>query len=227
MTRTRRPRLLRSLATLLMFAALVVGLWPARFGGAASFVVVRGHSMEPSYELGDLLYVRSASEYRVGDIAVYRIPEGEPGEGHLVVHRIIRILDGGRYQFQGDNREFPDDSRPQREDLVGRPLINLGTGATRGLVVLPFILSAVLGIAIAMMLWPASRPLTETDDAEPGDESGPRDDAGPLPQRVPALARVVMPAVGDRMDAEPAAPSIEDVPADMMSAPAGAVDAHR
>jgi hypothetical protein len=29
------------------------------------------------------------------------------------------------------------------------------------------------------------------------------------------------------MDAEPAAPSIEDVPADMMSAPAGAVDAHR
>ena len=210
-----------------MFAALVIGLWPARFGGAASFVVVRGHSMEPSYELGDLLYVRSASEYRVGDIAVYRIPEGEPGEGHLVVHRIIRILDGGRYQFQGDNRELPDDSRPQREDLVGRPLMNLGTGATRALVVLPFILSAVLGIAIAMMLWPASRPLTETDDAEPGDESGPRDDAGPLPQRVPALARVVMPAVGDRMGAEPAAPSIEDVPADMMSAPAGAVDAHR
>ncbi len=114
-----------------MFSIVILGglafaLWPTRFGGQALFVVVRGESMKPLYQQGDLLYARKSGDYKVGDIAIYRIPDGQPGEGMLVVHRIKRILPDGTYLFQGDNKNDTDDVTPDRAHLVGKPIVDVG-----------------------------------------------------------------------------------------------------
>lgn len=140
-----------SAVTIIMLIAL---LWPMRFGGWSSFIVVRGESMEPAYHLGDLLYVRSTSDYAPGDIAVYRNPKGAPGAGTLVVHRILARNDDGTFQFKGDNRDLPDDLHVRPSDLVGQPVRNLGAGPTHLLGILPIMMSVLFGLAVARAVWP-------------------------------------------------------------------------
>jgi hypothetical protein len=105
----------------------------------------RGESMKPMYQQGDLLYARKSGDYKVGDIAIYRIPDGQPGEGTLVVHRIRRILPNGTYLFQGDNKNDTDDVTPDRAHLVGKPIVDVGAIPTRGLILLPVILTLLRG----------------------------------------------------------------------------------
>ena len=152
--------------TILLLGGLAFAFWPIRFGGSAMFVVVRGESMEPTYRQGELLYTRTASSYQPGDIAVYKIPDGMAGEGSLVVHRIKEVLPDGTYVFQGDNKPSPDDVRPDRAHLIGKPIVDLGDIPTRGLLLLPLLLTLLTGIAVTIALWP-DRP--EIED-EPGTE---------------------------------------------------------
>ncbi len=160
----------------LAFAAWL--LWPASLWGWSTFTVVQGSSMEPTYHSGDMLYVRSFDDIAssgapsIDDIAVYRVPDGEAGEGSYVVHRIID-LEGTwsepLYVLQGDNRDQPDQAMPADNDLIGRPIVNLGPWPTRVLGVLPLLLAAVIGIAFAWYLWPAPLPPTppSANEAEP------------------------------------------------------------
>jgi signal peptidase len=140
-----------------LLAALAFAMWPTVLGGAATFVVVRGDSMEPGYHKGDLLYARTSDRYEAGDVAVYRIPKGEPGAGALVVHRIKRVLPNGTYEFQGDNRHEPDDTRPAASGLVAKPIMNFGPLPTRALLLLPVVLTILSGGAVAYALWPERR----------------------------------------------------------------------
>ena len=151
-------------------------LWPARFGGQALFVVVRGQSMLPLYQQGDLLYARKSGDYKVGDIAIYRIPDGQPAEGKLIVHRIKRILPDGKYVFQGDNKNDIDDVTPDRSHLVGKPIADLGDVPTRALILLPVLLTLLAALAVTVALWPEKRsatPEAATDEAEPSNEPQP------------------------------------------------------
>ena len=115
--RRRVRRAVRSLGALAVLGAFAYIVWPIMLGGSATFVVVRGHSMEGTYHQGDLLYARDDQAFAPGDVAVYRVPKGKPGAGALVVHRILRQLPDGTYLFQGDNKKSPDDVTPSREDL--------------------------------------------------------------------------------------------------------------
>ena len=149
----------------MILGGLAFALWPARFGGQALFVVVRGESMKPLYQQGDLLYARKSGDYKVGDIAIYRIPDGQPGEGKLVVHRIKRILPDGTYVFQGDNKNDIDDVTPDRAHLVGKPIVDVGDVPTRALILLPVLLTLLAGIAVTIALWPDKRsPTPEAAD---------------------------------------------------------------
>jgi hypothetical protein len=157
---------------LAFLGALAYLLWPIRLGGAATFVVVRGHSMEGTYSQGDFLYARTSSHYAVGDIAIYRIPKGRPGAGALVVHRITARLPGGRFLFQGDNKPAPDDVTPTRADLVAKPILDLSSVPTRLLIVAPLVFTILCGIAVTVALWPGRRvdaPESPESDAEPAD----------------------------------------------------------
>lgn len=173
-------RVLGIALTVVVLGGLAYALWPARFGGRTIYVVVRGESMEPKFHKGDLLFARKAHDFEPGDIAVYRIPKGTPGAGALVVHRIKRVLPNGTYIFQGDNRKSPDDATPARENLIAKPVTNLGPLPTRTLVWLPILFTLVAAIAVTIAVWPdRSSADDEEDDAaetEANDAEGDADD---------------------------------------------------
>ena len=69
----------------------------------------------------DLLILHAADRYGVGDVVGYRVPDGEFGEGHLVVHRIVAGDGGTGFVLEGDNNPAPDPWLPKTVDVVGRP----------------------------------------------------------------------------------------------------------
>ena len=101
------------------------GLWftlarPAVFGGPVVTIAVNGHSMDPTYATGDFLLVRAEPHYSVGDIVVYRIPDGNPASEARVVHRIVGGDASAGWIMQGDNNPSVDPWRPTDESIVGR-----------------------------------------------------------------------------------------------------------
>ena len=89
---------------LILIAGLLI-VWiafaPVRIGGQASYVMVNGMSMEPGYHTGDLVIVRKAQTYQVGDVVTYRDAE----MGAYVIHRIIGI-EQGQFILKGDNNSW-------------------------------------------------------------------------------------------------------------------------
>lgn len=106
------------IAGVLAFLVLAVAWYvfaPPQLGGSTTYAIVYGSSMEPRFHRGDLVLLRSASDYEVGDIAAYDSPE----LGRSVMHRIVEHT-GERYQFKGDNNDFLDSPTPQRVDVTGK-----------------------------------------------------------------------------------------------------------
>ena len=104
---------------LLTVISLMIGggvyLWNARtlwrndipmpFGVGAS--VVLSGSMEPTLQINDLVIIRAAETYEVGDIVVYQ-------SGRMsVIHRLI-ALEGGMALTQGDANNAPDEPIPAK-----------------------------------------------------------------------------------------------------------------
>ena len=56
------------LAIIGLFAAWFVAFGPANLGGPATYVVVDGTSMEPTFVDGDLAVVHKSDRYRTGDV---------------------------------------------------------------------------------------------------------------------------------------------------------------
>jgi len=118
-----------------LLATLVVGLlWffllrPGSLGGPASYVIVSGVSMQPTYQSGDLVVMRRSSSYAAGDIIAYRVPKGEQGEGSLIIHRIVARDEKG-YITKGDNRAANDLWRPSVDDIAGQAWLHLPGAGT-------------------------------------------------------------------------------------------------
>jgi signal peptidase I len=112
-------------ATLALVGFWAVALRPPDLGGATDYVVVAGHSMEPTLHTGDFVVVRRRARYRRGDVIAYRVPRGEPGAGALVIHRVIGGSARTGYRVQGDNRRLPDLWRPRPADIAGRMRVHV------------------------------------------------------------------------------------------------------
>jgi signal peptidase I len=81
--------------------------------------LVRGKSMRPAIEDGDLVTLRSSSPHELipGDVLLFVTPEGQP-----ICHRLVRILRrrGQRWvQTWGDASPWPDAPVPV-ENVLGR-----------------------------------------------------------------------------------------------------------
>lgn len=87
---------------------------PAQAGGATSYAMIVGGSMEPELHRGDLVLVRPREDYRAGDVVLY----DDHQLGSKVMHRIVRV-EGDHYVLKGDNNDFLDTARPTREQIVG------------------------------------------------------------------------------------------------------------
>jgi len=99
---------------------LVVTFLALNILGVVTLAVVEGRSMEPTLQTGDLVLVVKASpnDIHVGDIVVYKKPDGT-----FIIHRVIEIkqISGQLYYVtQGDNNPIPDGPGIPYEDVIGK-----------------------------------------------------------------------------------------------------------
>jgi len=160
---------LRSAGWALLVAAigLLAMLWPQSLGGEVAYVRVDGHSMDPTFHLGDLAVVRRQSSYRIGDPVAYRIPKGEFGAGAMVIHRLIGGNGTAGYVTKGDNKDRPDEWHPKTADIVGRVRYDVpGFGSALAAFSKPMYLGGlVAALTIAMMMLPTSSASSSSPSA--------------------------------------------------------------
>jgi signal peptidase I len=114
---------------------------PTVVGGPASYVIVDGESMEPTYSDGDLVIAYQRGTYEVGDNIVYDAPIDSQFN---VIHRIIEPTEGG-WITQGDNMERPDGWIAPHDEIHGAALFHIPNGgAIVGFVRTPAALAGLL-----------------------------------------------------------------------------------
>ena len=100
-----------------IFALLLMG---SRLAGLQVFTVVSG-SMEPTYSVGDLIYVKTVDpdSVKVGDPITFVLNE----ELVVATHRVVAV-DGQNRQFttKGDANENPDAAKVHYNNLIGVPV---------------------------------------------------------------------------------------------------------
>jgi signal peptidase I len=158
MSRLVRRRLVRAVVVAALVLAWAIELRPAALGGPLSFVIVSGTSMEPRMSSGDLVVVRERSDYQIGDVVAFRLPEDHGGGNAKVIHRITGGSARSGFTVQGDNRNSQDLWRPRPDQILGEEWLRL-PGAGSVLVALrssPFALAAASGATafLLMLLWP-------------------------------------------------------------------------
>ena len=150
--------------TVLIALGWFIFLRPQFLGGPASYIRISGTSMEPLYHSNDLVVVTEQDAYEVGDVLAFRIPEGEEGEGVVVIHRVIGGDAASGYVMQGDNRETEDQWRPTPEEVVGKAIFKI-PGAR---IILPILFSP-LGLALIAGLG-SMWILLSDDEKKPSEE---------------------------------------------------------
>lgn len=112
------------MALVIVFAFLLAGV---RIFGLTPYTVLSG-SMEPSYHVGSLIYVRQIDpdELRVGDPVTYMI-EG----GTVVTHRIVEVITDDNdptslsFRTKGDNNDTPDGDPISANNVIGKPVFTV------------------------------------------------------------------------------------------------------
>lgn len=120
---TRIVRVVAATLMVLLATAALVLVVPVLRGEPSRLVIVSGESMDPTLHTGDLVVVWPGTDYRIGDIAPYRVPEGEPGAGGLVIHRVVGGDARSGFVMQGDNNPTPDIWMPRSQDVIGRKVL--------------------------------------------------------------------------------------------------------
>jgi len=208
---TRLRSLAGSALLIAFFAVWFVAFRPVVLGGSMTWVAIRGSSMLPTFDTGDVVVVRTAPAYEVGDVVAYRVPEGEFGAGHVVIHRLVGGDAATGFVAQGDNNDSFDPWMPRGSDIVGREwLIVPGLGRVIAFVTQPAVAGA---LAAALMVSyviarPAGRkpaPSHHPGDGSPGgvlrapdvvvDGTG-RLRAGTTPRRIVARTGLGIPLGG-------------------------------
>ena len=164
----RLRRAAADILVILLIAVAAFAIWPVRLGGATSYIIIKGTSMEPKFHTGDLAVLRAQDSYRTGDIVAYRIPHGNAGGGHLVIHRIIGRSHGG-FLMQGDNRNTPDSWYPKPSDVLGKFRILVPIPGMQFWAFLPWVCCAAIGLAVMWILWPRRPEPDPTTDPEDSD----------------------------------------------------------
>jgi signal peptidase len=121
----------RSAAVLLaLFILLAWFAWfrPTALGGPASFVIISGESMEPTYRQGDLVVLREGSSYSPGDIVAYPM-QTYFDSGRLVIHRITGE-DADGFVTRGDNRDREDPWRATESNIRGAAWLHIPQAGT-------------------------------------------------------------------------------------------------
>jgi signal peptidase len=187
----RRPRFRVLVVTEIVVIMLGIGFLifgRAGFAGSPiSYVVVSGHSMEPTFHTGDVVVLRSAARYHRGQVLGYTIPSGGPGAGLIVIHRVIGGDARSGYVMRGDNKRYADPWRPRPEDVVGHELFMIPkVGLAIRFIRSPIGYAAVAGLITVMIaLGGGKAPERERggDGTEAGDVAPRRRSRGAADER--------------------------------------------
>ncbi|MBR2037596.1 MAG: signal peptidase I [Lachnospiraceae bacterium] len=106
---------------------LAVALVGVRLIGLDVYVVLSG-SMEPTYHVGSLIYVKDVDykELKAGDPITYML-----NENTVVTHRITEVLvdendpDTIRYFTKGDANDIPDGTSVHYKNIIGKPVLTI------------------------------------------------------------------------------------------------------
>jgi signal peptidase len=185
-------RAIQALA-LVAVAAVALGwfvfLRPQVLGGPAAYILVSGQSMEPTIHAGSLVVAQRQETYQVGEIVVYRIPDGEPASGLNVIHRIVGGSAATGFVMQVDNAPGSDVWRPKPADILGRSEVVVPGAVSVLLVARSPIVAASVAAALAVYfilgIWPGG--------TAPG--RMPTPGSAPLPGRAPAPAPTGVPLI--------------------------------
>jgi signal peptidase I len=170
-TRTRQlrvPPLLRHGVAAALTLTALAGLWwaaaPPALGGTTTVVTVDGTSMLPHYKRSDLVALRPANTYKIGDVVGYHSTMLH----RVVMHRIVAIHNG-HYTFKGDNNSFIDPEQPTRASIVGKAALHLpAAGNAIQWLHKPWLLAllaaaAVLALGVDIGRDPATKTTTNED----------------------------------------------------------------
>lgn len=113
---------LRSISAAAGFLAIIL-IWiifaPIQVGGQVFYIIVNGSSMESGFHKGDLVLLREAKNYLVGDIVAY----SHPVIG-TIFHRIIGE-DASGFIMKGDNNSWNDSYKPKPDEILGKYWVKL------------------------------------------------------------------------------------------------------
>lgn len=106
---------------------LAIALAGVRIIGLQPYTVLSG-SMEPTYHVGSLIYVKSVdyTELETGDPITFMLDEST-----VATHRIIEVVPDEedasviRYRTQGDANEAPDGSLVHYKNVIGSPVFTI------------------------------------------------------------------------------------------------------
>lgn len=163
--RARRLRpFFRSLIVLALLAGLGYLFWPSSLGGCSTLTIVSGHSMDPTYATGDLVWSR-CGDPAVGDVVVYTPSDAD---GARVIHRIIGGNGTDGWILQGDNNDFLDPWHPDNSEILGIATVHVpGLGSILYSLGNTWVWASLLIIAAAIFLWPEPAPSGADSSKEP------------------------------------------------------------
>jgi signal peptidase I len=112
----------RRVAMAVILAMAAIAMW-AVSTKQFTYISTYGVSMNPVYYEGDLVFVKKASSYEVGQIAAYH------GVGGIqVLHRIIGGDAEQGFVLKGDNNDSIDAITPTAEEIIGRAVLHVPDG---------------------------------------------------------------------------------------------------
>jgi signal peptidase I len=151
--------LVGTLLTALLATAWMVTLRPRSLGGPAQYVLVKGVSMLPRFETGDLVITHPSGSYAVGEVIAYRVPKGDIGAGAIVIHRIVGGSAARGFVIKGDNNDDADEWRPKPSDILGKAWIHApGVGRVLTFLRAPVpMASLAAGFTVAFVLFPTPK----------------------------------------------------------------------
>jgi signal peptidase len=141
----------------LLFVAGLLGwvlfLRPVILGGPATFIVVHGNSMYPTYREGDLVVAHQQATYAAGEIVTYRVPAGQLGSGRMVIHRIAGGSATSGFVMRGDHNPSADPWHPKAVDMVGSSWLAIPrVGLLLALVRQPLVAAIIAALLTAYVL---------------------------------------------------------------------------
>jgi signal peptidase len=152
-----RMRVARVVSTLLLLVLVAPFVWSLSTGD--SFMQVTSGSMEPTYQVGDVIAVRPTQGDELTEAgAVVVVAFGTAGSDSRYVHRVDEVLDDGAW-LRGDNNADRDPQPVTQDQVLGTPRFAL-TGVSADLFTASqTLVGRVVAAAVAVVLLcvPASR----------------------------------------------------------------------